>query len=741
MSAAALTARAFLYDHPPAADEPTFDDSAEPAADDPAARADRTDAHGAQTDLPRAAVVALAPEGERKRALEALLRARRLQRDAPPLRGEDRRLRPLRHGHPGARRAHRRRLPRGQLSQVHGPASSGRTGVLVVAPRRRSRRRGALAALVDPLDRFDPASAAAAGVDLARLLWLRGPRGDSEEPSARRRSPTPRPRWRRSPARGSSTSWPSTSPAPDAALVALAPVHHVAASRAPRRGDADGARRARRRPGRAAAPEARRSRSSRPARAGRRRPAPAARLVLARRARARRPPRPARRAVSRSPPRPDRRRGAPCSADCTLPVPSPDEDALVEIARVVHAARRAARARPPSCSTSPASAGCGRRPTRSAARSSTRPPRARSRPRSRSPTRAHAALVLARARARASRSCPPAARRHALAPLPLALLGVSPEREDVLGRWGLRTIGDLARLPAHGPRRALRSGRPAARAARARRGRGRPAARGAAGAVRDDARARLAGGRPRAARVPARRACSSRCARPSPSAGARPRRSTLDARPRRRQRPRAPARAGRALGRGAHLAHARAARPRGAPAARRDPSGSPRAPSRPPRAPSQFSLLDPALPSPERLAETMARLVAWTADGRGGRAAARRHAPAGRVRDRRRSRPGRWRVGDRATRRRPGRASPCARSGPRASRSVALQAGGARVRVRARRARCGGGARGPVARVGRLVGRRVEPRRVGRRARRPAASTGSSSTACASRWYVEGELD
>ena len=34
----------------------------------------------------------------------------------------------------------------------------------------------------------------------------------------------------------------------------------------------------------------------------------------------------------------------------------------------------------------------------------------------------------------------------------------------------------------------------------------------------------------------------------------------------------------------------------------------------------QFSLLDPALPSPERLAETMARLTAWTAEGRGGEA-------------------------------------------------------------------------------------------------------------------------
>ena len=41
----------------------------------------------------------------------------------------------------------------------------------------------------------------------------------------------------------------------------------------------------------------------------------------------------------------------------------------------------------------------------------------------------------------------------------------------------------------------------------------------------------------------------------------------------------------------------------------------------------QFSLLDPALPSPERLAETMARLHAWTAEGRCGSAPAPRHPP------------------------------------------------------------------------------------------------------------------
>jgi hypothetical protein len=35
-------------------------------------------------------------------------------------------------------------------------------------------QRGELTALVDPLDMFDPSSAAARGVDLSRLLWVRG---------------------------------------------------------------------------------------------------------------------------------------------------------------------------------------------------------------------------------------------------------------------------------------------------------------------------------------------------------------------------------------------------------------------------------------------------------------------------------------------------------------------------------------------------------------------------------------
>jgi hypothetical protein len=64
-------------------------------------------------------------------------------------------------------------LPRGALSELAGPRSSGRTtiGLQMLAA---ATRRGELAALIDPCDRLDVASAEAAGVDLARLLWVRG---------------------------------------------------------------------------------------------------------------------------------------------------------------------------------------------------------------------------------------------------------------------------------------------------------------------------------------------------------------------------------------------------------------------------------------------------------------------------------------------------------------------------------------------------------------------------------------
>ncbi len=64
-------------------------------------------------------------------------------------------------------------LPRGQVSEVVGPASSGRTG-LVWAALAAATRRGESVALIDTFDRFDPPTAAACGIVLPRLLWVRG---------------------------------------------------------------------------------------------------------------------------------------------------------------------------------------------------------------------------------------------------------------------------------------------------------------------------------------------------------------------------------------------------------------------------------------------------------------------------------------------------------------------------------------------------------------------------------------
>ncbi|MFN7914865.1 MAG: hypothetical protein U0Q55_05960 [Vicinamibacterales bacterium] len=64
-------------------------------------------------------------------------------------------------------------LPRGQVSQLTGPRSSGRTSLLLQAIAAATRR-GELVAMVDALDMLDVESASAAGIDLARLLWIRG---------------------------------------------------------------------------------------------------------------------------------------------------------------------------------------------------------------------------------------------------------------------------------------------------------------------------------------------------------------------------------------------------------------------------------------------------------------------------------------------------------------------------------------------------------------------------------------
>ena len=63
---------------------------------------------------------------------------------------------------------------RGELSELCGPVSSGRTSVLV-STLAAATSRGEVVGLIDSIDRFDPAMAAAAGVDVTRVLWVRGP--------------------------------------------------------------------------------------------------------------------------------------------------------------------------------------------------------------------------------------------------------------------------------------------------------------------------------------------------------------------------------------------------------------------------------------------------------------------------------------------------------------------------------------------------------------------------------------
>jgi recombination protein RecA len=63
-------------------------------------------------------------------------------------------------------------LPRGCLTEICGPASSGRT-TLLLAALAAATRRGECCVVVDASDALDPQSAAAAGVELDRLLWVR----------------------------------------------------------------------------------------------------------------------------------------------------------------------------------------------------------------------------------------------------------------------------------------------------------------------------------------------------------------------------------------------------------------------------------------------------------------------------------------------------------------------------------------------------------------------------------------
>ena len=210
----------------------------------------------------------------------------------------------------------------------------------------------------------------------------------------------------------------------------------------------------------------------------------------------------------------------------------------------------------------------------------------------------------------------PSEEAAALAPLPLSLLDLDPEREETLRGWGLRTLGDLAALPAAGL--AERLGPDAPRLRRLARG-------------EDDA--------PLVATpLPESFACTlelewpvdgleplsfvlARVLEPLCSGLARCGRRAVSlvlelglvdgSRHRRALHPAAPSADPRTW-RTLLLLDLETHPPRDAIQAltlRAEPT---------PARTVQFSLLDPAQPSPERLAETMARLHEWTSDGRGG---------------------------------------------------------------------------------------------------------------------------
>src|ERR1700752_958838 len=63
-------------------------------------------------------------------------------------------------------------IPRGAVTEIFGPRSSGRTSLLYSALAYATAH-NEICALIDTNDVFAPTAAAAAGVDFERLLWIR----------------------------------------------------------------------------------------------------------------------------------------------------------------------------------------------------------------------------------------------------------------------------------------------------------------------------------------------------------------------------------------------------------------------------------------------------------------------------------------------------------------------------------------------------------------------------------------
>jgi hypothetical protein len=71
-------------------------------------------------------------------------------------------------------------LPVGSLAEITGPTCSGRS-TLVSSILAGATRQGAACAYVDVADAFDPLSAAAIGINLGRLLWVRAGRTEKSD--------------------------------------------------------------------------------------------------------------------------------------------------------------------------------------------------------------------------------------------------------------------------------------------------------------------------------------------------------------------------------------------------------------------------------------------------------------------------------------------------------------------------------------------------------------------------------
>jgi hypothetical protein len=91
-------------------------------------------------------------------------------------------------------------FPIGAISEITGPSTSGRTTITLAFLARRMQE-GSVCALIDANDTFDPESAAANGVNLKHLLWVRCSNSQIEKPSSEVRfTPSGKPEqkpWRR----------------------------------------------------------------------------------------------------------------------------------------------------------------------------------------------------------------------------------------------------------------------------------------------------------------------------------------------------------------------------------------------------------------------------------------------------------------------------------------------------------------------------------------------------------------